>query len=243
MAPKGGTGKTAVATNLAWSLARKGRRVLLVDADVGNPSVRHFLGWDGETRCYLQDYLEQPGQPITRYVYQAANGRNGVLYVSFLSPDVDRMLDFMRSRYPPTALDDAVSAAMEEFGLDVAVIDTPAGLSYDSLVALHAADVVIIVVEPSPASWQGASNLAKLARRVQKELFLVVNLVPENHGDVVREAMGELSIRPIATIGYSPDLHNKLQNGSPVIEEESGSEFARAIGQVSDVVECVLVGG
>ncbi|RLE62138.1 MAG: hypothetical protein DRJ38_10215, partial [Thermoprotei archaeon] len=40
---KGGTGKTVLAVNLAYGLAEKGRRVLLVDLDVDNPCTYTFL--------------------------------------------------------------------------------------------------------------------------------------------------------------------------------------------------------
>ena len=40
---KGGTGKTLIATNLAWSLAQAGREVLYVDADVEGPNGHLFL--------------------------------------------------------------------------------------------------------------------------------------------------------------------------------------------------------
>ena len=40
---KGGTGKTTVATNLAWAAARSGRRVAYVDCDVEEPNGHLFL--------------------------------------------------------------------------------------------------------------------------------------------------------------------------------------------------------
>lgn len=151
---KGGVGKTNVSINLACQLARLGRRVLLMDADLGLANVDILLGLRsgnnlshvlaGESQ--LKDILI-PG-PFGITIIPAASG---VRQMAEMTPAQHAQL--VRS----------FAALQDEY--DVLIVDTAAGISDSVITFSRASQYVLVVVTEEPTSLADAYGLIKVLNR------------------------------------------------------------------------------
>ena len=148
-----GEGKTTVAINLATALAMKGKRTLLVDCDIRNPSVAKALGHSNENglvdflkgRISANEALFKPAQPD--------------LYITFAGGPVDNAAEMLSSEGSKAFIE----AAREAF--DYVILDTPpAGLLSDASEIAHVADGALMVIRqnyaPKAQILEGAQLLS-----------------------------------------------------------------------------------
>lgn len=151
---KGGVGKTNVSVNLSLALADLGRRVMLLDADLGLANVDVLLGLtpkrtladvlNGE--CDLKDVLIQGPGGIR--IVPAASGTQSMVQLSPMQHA-------------------GLIQAFSEIGdnVDVLVVDTAAGIGDGVVSFVRAAQEVIVVVCDEPTSITDAYALIKLLNR------------------------------------------------------------------------------
>jgi flagellar biosynthesis protein FlhG len=180
---KGGVGKTNIVANLALALTRLGKRVLILDADLGLANIDILLGLTprytiehlltGQKR--LQDILV-PG-PEGMVILPAGSGIPELADLNegqklFLLNEMDQLSQ----------------------RIDVLLIDTGAGISANVLYFNLAAQESIIIITPEPTSLTDAYALIKvLATRHQKKHFMVLANAVANEAEA-KEVFRKISL-------------------------------------------------
>jgi flagellar biosynthesis protein FlhG len=197
---KGGVGKTSLAVNLAIGLAAAGRRILLLDADIGLANVDLLLGQ--RPRGHLGHVLA--GRMTLADVVQ--EGPAGIAWITGASqmPALARIGQKRR---------DAVLGGLSDLEAqhDLVVLDAPAGIGPSVLALARQADELVLVTTPEPTSLVDAYALLKAAAASGAEslgqIRLVVNMVAHRR-DVervharLREAAGRFLGLPVGLLGY-----------------------------------------
>ena len=163
---KGGVGKTSVSANLAVSLALRGKRVCIFDADTGLANINILLGL--QPRNTLQQFLDG-GLSIEDLLVE---GPRGVCIVPGASGVAD-YADLDRARQQ--ALVNGFSQLERQF--DYLLIDTAAGIGKSVVEFVLPAEHAVLVVSPDPTSLTDSFALTRVLKRngYGGRLHVVVN--------------------------------------------------------------------
>jgi len=151
---KGGVGRSSVSVNLGIALSQMGRRVVLMDADLGLANIDVLLGLTAGLN--ISDVLA--GECSLRDIL--VDGPGGIRIVP-ASSGIQRMTNLSQMEHA------GLISAFSELGddVDVLIVDTAAGISESVVTFLRASQELLLVVNDEPTSITDAYALIKLMNR------------------------------------------------------------------------------
>lgn len=230
---KGGVGKSTVCANLAMALAKRGRRILLIDCDFGNRCLDLVAGLSDKVIYDISD-IAFGRIPVERAIIRDRRSEN--LFFIAAPGSFDNKMDAFAFRSAIRKL-----AAIDAF--DFIFIDTPGGISDPLIFASSIADTAYIIAEPTRAAILAAERTASfLAQKGVGKRRLIVNKLT---GGFVGRAKRQLisiidttSVKLHGVIPYDPELifagnHGILVDGmqSPNVTHAFDNLAARTLGE------------
>jgi len=150
---KGGIGKSLISANLGIALARLGKRVVLVDADLGGANLHTTLGMEPPRRT-LSDFIDRRIDSIEDVLTPT-----GVENLSLLSG----ALDHLEAATPKHAQKMRLLRHIQAMDVDYAILDLGAGTHTNTLDFFLVSDHGVLVLVPEPTAVENAYRFVKAA--------------------------------------------------------------------------------
>lgn len=233
---KGGVGKTNLSVNVGIALAQRGRRVALLDADMGLANVDILLG------IYPKFNLSHVLSGDKTLAEIMLNGPSGLKVIPGAS-GIQKMAEL--STIEQAALIHAFSEIDQD--LDVLIVDTAAGISASVVNFARACQEIIVVICDEPTSLTDAYAFIKLLNRDYNlsHFHVLTNMVKTAQQGLalfqkltkVTDHFLDVTVRFLGAVPYDEYLRKSVQKQTPVVVAFPGSKSSIAVKEIAGKID------
>jgi septum site-determining protein MinD len=217
---------------LGAALALAGKRVLVVDADIGLRNLDIILGLENRIVFHLVDVIKGVCKPQQAFI-KSKKSANLFLLPASQTDDKDVISE--------EEISNLINKLKEEFHF--ILIDSPAGIEQGFKNACAGADEAIVVTTPEVSAIRDADRVVGLLTAKGLEPSVIINRVDKDmvrRGDMMspEDVIEVLGIEQLGTVHRDNDVIVSANTGEPVVYN-SRSKAGHAFCKIADK----LVGG
>lgn len=226
---KGGVGKTTTTANVGTGLAKLGKKVCLIDTDIGLRNLDVVMGLENRILYNLVDVVEgscRVKQALIR------DKRNPGLYLMPSAQTRDK------SAVSPGQMVKVIEHLREQF--DYVLLDCPAGIEQGFQNAIAGADRALVVTTPEVSAIRDADRIIGLLEANGfKQMDLIINRLRMDmvkRGDMM-SAADVVDILAVPLLGIVPDDENVViatNQGEPLVGNDcpAGKAYANIVRRI-----------
>lgn len=212
---KGGVGKTTSTANIGWALSNQGKKVVVIDGDIGLRNLDVVMGLENRIVFDLVDIVEGKAKAKQAMI---KDKRFEGLYLIPAAQTRDK------DAVTPEQMKELVTTLKEEF--DYVLVDCPAGIENGFKSAIAGADRAIVVTTPEVSAVRDADRIIGLLEAsLVEDIKLIVNRIKINmvkSGDMldIDDILEILGVKLIGSIPDDESIVISTNKGEPVIHYE-----------------------
>ena len=229
LGPKGGTGKTLTATNLAVGLAGHGRTVALVDLDLQFGDVALCLGLPPESTIY--DLAKSGGtldaEKLDAYLVDHPSGVRVLLAPTRPDHASAITVEFLRDVYPALR-------SMHDF----VIVDTPPGFTPEVIATIDGSTELCVVGMLDSLSLKNTKlglETLELMGYDPERIRVLLNRAGSKVGITTDDVRAIIGRDPDVLVPSDREIPRAVNQGSPIVLSRRDSEAARAFGLLADL--------
>jgi len=217
---KGGVGKTTFSINMGAVLSELGMRTLVIDCDIGMANLGLLINTESKKIVSMHEVLAGKVEDVSEAINQTSYGVDVLL--SGISIRGFKQAD-------PEKLREVVGKLVD--GYEVILLDSPAGISKESVIPLAICDEVILIANPELPSITDALKTKLMAEIVGSRVKgVVINRIMGTKGELAASKIEDLlEVEVLGAIPNDRSVTKAVAFKVPVVVREPGSPAAKRI--------------